>query len=218
MRRALAMSLLAGLLVALAVPAAAVPATVDIVDFDYAPREARIVPGESVTWRFRGAQDHTVTSDAGQAEAFASGAPRIGGADFVHRFDHLGRFTYFCIVHPDMRGSVLVAPPDLTAPRLTGLRARPGRFCVPGRGCRRPGTRLRFRLSETATVRGSIATVRRPGRRLRRIRARLGAGERSIRVRGRGLRPGRYLARLQAVDDAGNRSATKTVRMRVKLP
>ena len=218
MRRVLALSLLGGALLALGAPAAAVAATVNVVDYDYTPREARVGPGESVNWRFVGAQDHTVTSDPGQAESFSSGAPRTGAPDLVHQFNTFGRFTYYCTLHPDMRGSVLVAPPDVTAPRLTRLRARPSRFCVPGRGCRRPGTRLRFRLSEAATVRGSIATVRRPNRRLRRLRARLRAGDRSIRVRGRGLRPGLYVVRLQAVDDAGNRSATKRVRMRVKLP
>ena len=89
---------------------------------------------------------------------------------------------------------------------------------MPGSGCRRAGTRFRFRLSELSRVRGSIATLRRPGRRLRRFSARLRAGDRSIRFRGRGLTPGRYIARLQATDGAGNRSAVKRVRFRVKLP
>ena len=215
----LALSLLAACLLALAVPAVAMPATVDVIDNDYTPRELRVVPGEIVVWRFGTAfQDHTVTSDPGQAESFNSGAPQIKGPDFSHRFTALGRFVYRCTVHPDMSGAVTVAPPDTTAPALTRLRASPSRFCVPGRGCRRAGTRFRFRLSEASRVRGSIATVRRPGRRLRRLSVRLRSGDRSIRFRGRGLRPGRYIARLQATDGAGNRSAVKRVRFRVKLP
>ena len=218
MRRALAISVITGALLAVGVPAGAVSRSVDVVDIEYKPHEVRVSPGETVTWHFRGALDHTVTSNPGQAETFSSGAPRSGGPDFVHQFTKLGRFTYTCTVHPEMTGAVRVAPPDFTAPSLTGLRARPSRFCVPGRGCHHPGTRLRFHLSESATVRGSIATVRHPGHRLRRLRARLGAGKGSIRLRGRGLDPGRYRVRLQAIDDSGNRSAIKTVRMRIKSP
>ena len=60
MRRPFALSLLAGCLVALAAPAAALPATVDIIDNDYTPRELRVGPGETVVWRFKDLQDHTV--------------------------------------------------------------------------------------------------------------------------------------------------------------
>jgi plastocyanin len=217
-RRALAIAITSGVMLVVGAPAGAVSRSVDVADIEYKPHEVRIAPGETVTWHFRGALDHTVTSDPGQAETFSSGGPRSGGPDFVHQFTKLGRYTYTCTVHPEMTGAVRVAPPDFTAPSLTRLSARPSRFCVPGRGCRHPGTRLRFRLSEGATVRGSIATVRHPGRRLRRLRAQLGAGRRSIRLRGRGLHAGRYLVRLQATDDSGNRSAVKTVRMRIKSP
>jgi plastocyanin len=218
-RRPLALSLLAGcLLAALAAPAAALSATADVRDNEYLPRELRVVPGETVTWLFKGLQDHTVTSDPGQGESFASGQPQTGGAPFSHKFNALGRFVYRCTVHPDMTGAVTVAPPDLTPPALTRLSAGPSRFCVPGRGCRHPGTRFRFRLSEASRVRGSIATARRPGHRLRRLSASLRAGSRSIRFRGRGLRPGRYVARLQATDGAGNRSPVKRVRFRVQRP
>ncbi len=219
MRRSLALSLAAACLLALAAPAVALPATVNVLDNDYGPRDVRVVPGETVTWNFTTAfQDHTVTSDPGQAESFNSGQPQTGGSPYSHTFNALGRFVYRCTVHPDMAGAVTVAPPDTTAPALTRLRASPSRFCVPGRGCRRAGTRFRFRLSEASRVRGSIATVRRPGRRLRRLSVRLRSGDRSIRFRGRGLRPGRYIARLQATDGAGNRGAVKRVRFRVKLP
>ena len=66
--------------------------------------------------------------------------------------------------------------------------------------------RLRFRLSEPATVRVAI--------RRRRALTRTGrAGLNRLRVR---LRPGAYRARLTAVDAAGNRSAAKTIRFRVR--
>lgn len=218
MRSALVMSMTVGVLLAVAAPASATPASVNIDDYAFLAPDVRIAPGEAVTWHFRGQDQHNVKSDPGQAETFLSGLPRAGGPDFVRRFDKVGRFTYTCELHPEMIGSVQVAVPDTTAPSLIRLSASPSRFCVPGRGCRHPGTRLRFRLSERSTVRGSIATVRRPGRRLRRLKWRLGAGRQSLRIRGRGLRPGRYLVRVQAFDGAGNRSITKTVRMRIKKP
>ena len=195
------------------------PATVDVVDNDFTPRELRVVPGETVTWLFKGLQDHTVTSDPGQAESLQLGPAKSGRARASRtRSTRWGASSTAARSTPTMNGAVVVAPPDLTAPSLTRLSASPARFCVPGRRCRHAGTRFRFRLSEASRVRGSIATVRRPGRRLRRLSARLGAGTRSIRFRGRGLSPGRYLVRLQATDDGGQPSPVKRVRFRVKRP
>ncbi len=106
MRRALVMCLTVGALLALSAPASATPAAVDINDYAFMAPDVRVAPGETVTWRFRAADSHNVKSDAGQAETFLSGVPRVGGPDFVRRFDKVGRFTYFCELHPEMIGSV----------------------------------------------------------------------------------------------------------------
>ncbi len=138
---------------------------------------------------------------------------------------------------------------DTTRPVISGLRVSPARFRAGSRLPRlaraaRVGTRIRFSLSEPATVKLAFAAqragrrvgrhCRRPSRRLRRRRrctrfvtasprvtikgAR--AGSNSVRFQGRlsrrrRLRPGRYRLTATATDAAGNRSRPKHRRLRV---
>jgi hypothetical protein len=129
--------------------------------------------------------------------------------------------------------SIVVALTD----RLTIVELEPERrsaLGAPGAGNRRPrlshlrltrrvlrrgqGTRLRYRLSERASV--SVAIVRRGrARPLRRLRAQRRAGRRSTfvpgRARGRALLAGRYRVRVRARDLLGARSAERVVGFRV---
>jgi len=84
------------------------------------------------------------------------------------------------------------------------------------RAARRPGTKIRLRLSEPATVTVRVALRRRTVfRRAGSFTRRLRAGRRSIAFRGRldqgfgpqALPPGRYRFALRAEDSAGNDSA-----------
>jgi hypothetical protein len=98
-------------------------------------------------------------------------------------------------------------PPRLTKVRLTRRVVRQGR-----------STRLRYRLSEPATV---SAVITRKGHRrpVLRVRGHRRAGRRSTylpgRVQGRALRLGRYLVRVRARDALGARSGVRVVRFRV---
>jgi hypothetical protein len=84
------------------------------------------------------------------------------------------------------------------------------------------GTRVRFHLSEAATVRFEIRR-RSDGRRVGSFVRRAIAGRNSVRLAGRlrlrgrivPLAPGRYRLALVATDAAGNRSAARRVRFRV---
>jgi PKD domain len=84
------------------------------------------------------------------------------------------------------------------------------------------GTRVRFRLSEAATVRFSVRR-RSGGRRLGSFARRAAAGQSSVRFAGRlrlrgrtvSLAPGRYRLALVATDAAGNRSAARRLAFRV---
>ncbi len=132
---------------------------------------------------------------------------------------------------------------DSTRPVITGLRLSPARFRGGSRlprlaSAARVGTRIRFSLSEPATVELAFAarhTGRRVGRRCRRASRRLRhrprctrsvavatrvtikgarAGSNSVRFQGRlsrrrTLRAGRYRLAVTATDAAGNRSAPK---------
>lgn len=109
-------------------------------------------------------------------------------------------------------------------PRLTGVSARGGPFCVRRtRRCPRPGVRLRLRLSHAATLDGSFlhrprrgapyreypGTLRLQGRRgLNRFRFTTDRG-------GKRLRPGDYILRLRAFR-GGQDSFMRIVRFRVR--
>lgn len=114
---------------ALAFPAAAGAATVDvdIKDFEYQPASVTIAVNDTVHWTNRGAFTHTVTSDTpGQ---FDSG-DLITSAQFPHTFMTPGTYAYHCVHHPTMTGTVTVVaqgtplpPPEL---RISDLRLREG--------------------------------------------------------------------------------------------
>jgi plastocyanin len=190
------------LAVLLGTPASAYAANADVAVRDdfFDPSTVQIQPGDTVTWRWSGLNQHNVSSDPNQSEDFHSEFMIIGS--FSHTFSQPGRFTYFCEVHPtNMRGAVEVgsAPfPDTTLPRLSRLRAR----------TRGSAVRLSFRLSEEARVKVSL---RGPSRRS--ATRSLSRGSRSVRFRR--LREGRYRATLRPTDTAGNRGRAVTKRFRI---
>jgi hypothetical protein len=175
---------------------------VDAGDFFYAPYRVSVDVGDTVTWRILEGSGHSVTTRRGSPAQFDSGV-KAPGQTFAHRFTVAGRYSIYCTIHPGQDGVVQVGR-DTTDPRLTRLRASRGTRSV----------RLRFRLSEEATVRASFFHE---GRRVKRIRTRvLRAGARSILFRPASLRPGRYRARLVATDLEGN--AAPAVSRRFTIP
>jgi virginiamycin B lyase len=108
-------------------------------------------------------------------------------------------------------------PADTVRPRVTDFSLSRKRFRLGGRG-----TRIRFTLSEDATV--TIRFARRVNGHWRRVRRKLRfestAGAHRRRFRGRfdrkhALRPGRYRMTLRARDAAGNVSAAHRARFRL---
>jgi plastocyanin len=191
-----------GFLLALGLAAPASAADVTVADNFFDPAVVQIAPGETVTWRWDGSTDHNVracdstkTSPSGcrfdQTDTFRSSIKSGTGETFSHTFDERGRFRYFCQLHPfSMRGAVEVGPPpfpDTRLPRISSLTDT--------------GNRLKFKLSEDATVRVRIT---RNGTTRKRIKKKLEKGRRAIRVRnlGEGLR---YRAKLVPTDEAGNK-------------
>lgn len=70
----------------------------------FAPHRVFVPVGASVVWWFADyGVPHTVTAEDGSVDS----GPRRGG-DFRLVFDHPGEFRYFCAIHPEMRGSVVV--------------------------------------------------------------------------------------------------------------
>src|SRR5215211_8570227 len=124
---------LAGLstLLALALPAPALAANTDVTVGDdfFDATTVQIQPGDSVTWRWNGSDQHNVKAFPDQTESFASPFMSGSGRTFSHTFPNRGRFTYFCEVHPEtMRAAVEVGPPpfpDTSLPRITAVKPRP---------------------------------------------------------------------------------------------
>ena len=82
----------------------AAPGEVAIADFAFEPREIHVAAGTDVTWTNADPAPHTVTADG----AFDSGT-LDPNETFSFRFDAAGSFTYACLIHPTMRGTVHVA-------------------------------------------------------------------------------------------------------------
>jgi FG-GAP-like repeat len=126
---------------------------------------------------------------------------------------------------PDSPGTQTVALTgrgrDVTKPVLSGLKLSRKRFKVgrkpTARSAAKAGTKIRYRLSEAATVR---LTIQRRGKKKKYVLRRKGkSGANSVAFSGRvgkkRLRAGRYRLTVTATDAAGNVSAKRTLRFRI---
>jgi plastocyanin len=83
--------------------------TVKIEDFTFKPARIVVRPGTRITWVNRDSAPHTVTANNG---AFDSGTLQRGER-FSRTFRRAGkRFAYFCEIHPEMQGKVIVRQPS----------------------------------------------------------------------------------------------------------
>ena len=77
---------------------------VTIVDLDYEPRAVTVEAGTTVEWTNAGQAPHTVTDRNG---GFDSGVLQ-NGESWSRTFAASGTYEYFCILHPEMVGTVTV--------------------------------------------------------------------------------------------------------------
>jgi plastocyanin len=85
-------------------PAPPTGAGINIVDFEFDPATRTVAAGSTVTWTNQGAAPHTVAADDG---SFGSGFLSTGDT-YRKTFLSPGSFSYFCTLHPGMRGTVVV--------------------------------------------------------------------------------------------------------------
>lgn len=85
----------------------------DLTNWHFDPAEVTVPAGATVTWVNKGKEEHTVTADD---KSFDSGMKR-SGASFQRAFPKPGRYTYYCVPHPWMKGAV----------RVVGAAAAPAR-------------------------------------------------------------------------------------------
>lgn len=77
---------------------------VQIRQFDYSPRTITIRVGDSVEWLNVDPVGHTATAIDGSWDSGMLGE----GERYARVFNQPGRYEYYCIPHPDMRGRVIV--------------------------------------------------------------------------------------------------------------
>jgi LPXTG-motif cell wall-anchored protein len=98
-----------------AAPRAAETKTVNIKDFEFAPKELTINVGDTVMWENDGPSTHSATSTDGVFDSDAIKA----GEDFSFTFTKAGTFKYACKFHDIMQGTITVgeaAPAPAAAP------------------------------------------------------------------------------------------------------
>ena len=88
-------------------PAVAAPldnAEVAVSGMRFGAGTVTIKTGGSVTWTNQEGVPHTVTADDG-----SFGSDQLSANDsFTHTFDKPGTYSYYCKIHPMMRGTVVV--------------------------------------------------------------------------------------------------------------
>jgi plastocyanin len=111
-------------------------ATVPILFAAFGAPRVDVLAGDTVRWMNTSIRVHTVNADDG---TWASG--RLPTEDmFTHRFDTVGVATYYCTLHPFMRGEVDVHDVLLAVPTEPGA---PGRaYVFHGRSSAAAGTNV----------------------------------------------------------------------------
>jgi plastocyanin len=77
--------------------------------YGFVPKTLTVAAGTRVVWRNRSSQPHTVTSSGGHP-SFSSGVRTLikPGHSWSFTFKKPGRYPYYCIVHPFMKGAIVV--------------------------------------------------------------------------------------------------------------
>jgi plastocyanin len=108
---------------ALAAPVAQQVVTVEMQDFQFAPKTITIAAGTTVNWPNPGAAPHTTTSDTGLWDS----GQKAPGESFSFTFSQAGTFPYYCTLHGTaggvgMAGTIIVTAAQ-AAPAPTATRA-----------------------------------------------------------------------------------------------
>lgn len=79
--------------------------------YGFMPKTLVTTAGTRVVWKNESSQAHTVTAQ-GSYPLFTSGVKRLitPGHTWSFVFHHAGRYSYYCIVHPFMKGTIVVRP------------------------------------------------------------------------------------------------------------
>jgi predicted secreted protein with PEFG-CTERM motif len=73
--------------------------------------DIEILVGDTVIWKNADRAKHTITSgtvDGGPDGIFGSSAFLVPGQSYPYKFDKIGQYPYYCLIHPWMTGTVFV--------------------------------------------------------------------------------------------------------------
>lgn len=112
--------------------ARAATVNVSIAGFAFSPGTLNVQVGDTVTWTNNDSVPHTATSDSG-SPSFATGQ-LDPGANASVTFATPGTYTYFCAIHTDMRGTIVVAAAAAASPSATGAASPAASPDVPSAG------------------------------------------------------------------------------------
>ena len=105
-------ALLASVLVFSAGPSSAAGVSVDISNYAFSPATLTVPAGTTVTWTNEDTAPHTVTSKSGGT----LNSPTLNKGDsWSFTFTTPGSYEYFCAIHPDMVGTVIVTGGSATS-------------------------------------------------------------------------------------------------------
>ena len=88
-------------------------AAINMIDNAYDPLDIEVEAGSSITWTNIGELPHTVTA---RDESYDSGFVTTGES-WTRQYDQVGEYEYFCIIHPEMVGRVIVVAASDSADR-----------------------------------------------------------------------------------------------------
>ena len=74
---------------------------VNVLDNKFEPKSIEVLPGDTVTWDFKGGVQHNVVGDGFKSENKKDGS-------YEHDFNSAGSYDYVCTLHPGMKGTVEV--------------------------------------------------------------------------------------------------------------
>jgi plastocyanin len=87
-----------------------VPGSSTLTTGAYQPNPIQVSVGTTVTWTNNDAQPHTATSGENVTpDGRFDSSIMAPGATFEHTFTEAGEYPYFCLLHPNMVGTVSVS-------------------------------------------------------------------------------------------------------------
>lgn len=89
-----------------ALPAKAANAEINIENFSFAPAALTVKPGTTIAFRNHDDIPHSVVAAKGEFHS----DPLDTDDEFSFTFTEPGTYEYFCGLHPQMKGTITVAP------------------------------------------------------------------------------------------------------------